>query len=140
MTDYEQAIVDAGIPRDELLGGYNFVGRMLKEIQAQDLAGRAAVQRKLPELLSRESFTQRYAFAIPSEEALTTIAELGPILEVGAGTGYWAYELAKCGADVVATDPQPSGNEAVDYGFREAWCPVAKMNALDAIAAHPGRA
>jgi hypothetical protein len=45
---------------------------------------------------------QQYAFAIPTRRALSAIAEHGPLLEVGAGTGYWASLLAEMGVDIIA--------------------------------------
>ena len=37
---------------------------------------------------TRHDFTHKYAWAIPNDEAIHTIASLGPIVEMGAGTGY----------------------------------------------------
>ena len=31
-----------------------------------------------------------YAFAVPHEPALAALAALGPLVEAGAGTGFWA--------------------------------------------------
>jgi hypothetical protein len=45
---------------------------------------------------------QQYAFAVPTRRALNAIAERGPLLEVGAGTGYWASLLSEMGVDIVA--------------------------------------
>lgn len=54
--------------------------------------------------------TQRYAFAIPDDRAVSAIVRHAPkIVEVGAGTGYWARQLADAGADVVAYDHTPQG-------------------------------
>ncbi|KAG2453384.1 hypothetical protein HYH02_001608 [Chlamydomonas schloesseri] len=49
---------------------------------------------------------QRYAWAVPTAEALGLIAEVsgGRVVEVGAGSGYWAGLLARRGVDVVAVD------------------------------------
>ncbi|GAX15928.1 hypothetical protein FisN_UnNu079 [Fistulifera solaris] len=45
------------------------------------------------------------AFAIPNEEALQTIRDLHiPILEMGAGSGYWTAHLQSMGISVVAYD------------------------------------
>lgn len=49
----------------------------------------------------------RYAWAIPSPEAIEVIASFGPVIEVGAGTGYWARRLWDAGCDVIATDLNP---------------------------------
>lgn len=56
---------------------------------------------------ARRRATQRWAWAVPTAEVIHRIAALGPVVEVGAGTGYWARLLADAGADVVAYDAQP---------------------------------
>ena len=50
-----------------------------------------------------------YAWAVPSHEALGAIAEASPrgVVEIGAGTGYWAYELRDRGVSVEAYDIAP---------------------------------
>ena len=45
-----------------------------------------------------------YAFGIPGEEALACLARHAPIVEMGAGLGYWARCLRERGVDVVAYD------------------------------------
>lgn len=52
----------------------------------------------------RERFASEYCCAVPSPEILKLIAEQSPLIEVGAGNGYWAKELAQLGADVIALD------------------------------------
>ena len=46
------------------------------------------------------------SWAVPSAEALEVIAQVsgGRVVEVGAGTGYWAWLLTRRGVDVVAVD------------------------------------
>lgn len=46
-------------------------------------------------------------FAIPSEAALAAVERHGPVVEVGAGTGYWSAVLQARGVDVVAFDREP---------------------------------
>lgn len=58
---------------------------------------------------ARRRLTLFYAWAVPTEEAVNTIAELSPILEVGAGKGYWAHLIAEAGADILAYDIEPGG-------------------------------
>lgn len=55
----------------------------------------------------RQRLVHRYAWAIPSEEAILAIAAIGPVTELCAGTGYWAWLLRQVGADVVAYDEAP---------------------------------
>jgi hypothetical protein len=47
-------------------------------------------------------------FAVPNQVALQTIANLaGPVIQMGAGAGYWAALLQQNGIDVVAYDINP---------------------------------
>jgi hypothetical protein len=55
----------------------------------------------------RRAQVRRYAFAVPTEPALVTIGRYAPIVELGAGTGYWAYLLRQRGVDIVAYDRFP---------------------------------
>jgi hypothetical protein len=57
------------------------------------------------------TLAQRYAYVFPSDSALAMLAGLGPITEMGAGTGYWAHRLRSIGADVVAFDQAPVDGE-----------------------------
>jgi hypothetical protein len=54
---------------------------------------------------------QRYSYVVPDERSLSVLAGLGPIAEIGAGTGYWAYRLRALGVDVVAFDQAPPDGE-----------------------------
>jgi len=58
-------------------------------------------------LAIRELACGRYAWAVPCTEALTALRRLSPLVEIGAGTGYWARLLAGHGADVAAYDLAP---------------------------------
>jgi hypothetical protein len=106
----------------------------------------------------RGNAVTKMAWAIPNPTALTAIAAWGPIVEMGAGLGYWAAQLRGCGADVVAYDePQPGdryldgdtepyfpvelGGPArlLEHGDRTlflCWPPYARPMALDALFAH----
>jgi hypothetical protein len=55
----------------------------------------------------RVAAVRRYAFAVPTSAALEAIARYSPIVELGAGTGYWAYLLLARGVDIVAYDLAP---------------------------------
>jgi hypothetical protein len=47
------------------------------------------------------------AFAVPSEGALSLLAQHAPIIEMGAGTGYWVHLLQARGVDACAFDARP---------------------------------
>ncbi len=56
-----------------------------------------------------DQLTSVYAFAIPTERALRAIATHSPhgVVELGAGTGYWASLLRDLGVPIVAFDIAP---------------------------------
>jgi hypothetical protein len=57
------------------------------------------------------TLAQRYSYVFPDDRALSTLRDIGPIVEMGAGTGYWAYRLRAIGVDVVAFDTAPPDGE-----------------------------
>ena len=59
----------------------------------------------------RDWLARLYAFAVPNKAALDELATVSPIVEVGAGTGYWASLLRSQGVDVVAYDSIPPSSE-----------------------------
>ena len=88
----------------------------------------------------RDQYLKKYGFAIPNEHALKTIAAASPILEIGAGSGYWAHELRNAGADVVATDPATGKYTIHKNGFWEfRWEAVERLPANEAINIYSNR-
>jgi len=59
---------------------------------------------------NRQILCQKYAWSVPNEEAVNVLLAHQPIIEVGAGTGYWASLVRKKGGQIIATDilPAPS--------------------------------
>ena len=43
--------------------------------------------------INRNKYVRRFSWAIPSMGALEIISKYSPILEIGSGTGYWAFLL-----------------------------------------------
>lgn len=62
----------------------------------------------------RKSYIQKYAHAIPTRSALNTIAAFAPIIEMAAGTGYWASLLRTQGVDVLTYDKNPPGQPGIE--------------------------
>lgn len=54
---------------------------------------------------------QHYAYVFPGDSTLAMLAGLGPLVEIGAGTGYWAHRLRSIGVDIVAFDQAPLDGE-----------------------------
>lgn len=80
---------------------------------------------------------RRYAYAVPNNEALATLLALGPLVEIGAGGGYWARLLIdRCG-DVIAYDRTPLDD--IWANIAPPWSPVLP-GGIEAARAHPDRA
>ena len=56
-----------------------------------------------------------YAFAIPDERSIRTLADLSPLVEIGAGNGYWASLLTSANADIIAFDIAPPATGRNEY-------------------------
>ena len=52
----------------------------------------------------RDHLSRKYAFGVPGNDALDCLARYGPLVEIGAGTGYWARCLRERGVDIFAYD------------------------------------
>ena len=99
-------------------------------------------------------FCARYAFAIADPVSVAFVAEfLCPqAIEIGAGNGYWAWQLSQCGIDILAYDITPLDYtwekgyfSPVDEATREylgittkAWYPVQQGGA-EMAREHPDR-
>lgn len=83
---------------------------------------------------------RRYAFAVPTDEALTTLARWAPIVELGAGTGYWCHLLRLRGVDCVAYDRAPPDRADNPHRFqRYTWTHVEPGD-IDVLARYADRA
>lgn len=70
-----------------------------------ELFSRLVMPEDLEQLRSlRRQLVWAFSWAVPSREAIAALAELSPLIEIGAGTGYWAWLLRQAGADVRAFD------------------------------------
>jgi hypothetical protein len=104
----------------------------------------------------RKELAAVFAWAIPDDPALALLARYSPLLECGAGTGYWAALLAGHGVNVLASDVSPPGSAVPDgrtslsqgaradganafHGTHRPWAEVAPLDAVSAVTAHPGR-
>lgn len=71
---------------------------------------------------ARRKWNTHFSFAIPSFDILEEISLYTPIIEIGAGTGYWAYLLKKYfQVDIICYDKMPFFNYT-----RKKWFKVMK--------------
>jgi hypothetical protein len=64
------------------------------------------------------------------------VKSFSPILEVGAGSGYWAHELQLAGAIVKATDPGAGSYRSFGY-WKKLWAEVERLDAVEAVSQYP---
>jgi len=91
----------------------------------------------------RDEVICKFGFAILTSGVVEKLRPFSPILEIGAGSGYWSYELKKVGIDVIATD-SGTGKYRFDKGDLNGgkwkfWTEIDRITALDAIAKYPNR-
>ena len=55
--------------------------------------------------------SQRYSYVLPQPHLIALLAFYSPLIELGAGTAYWAYLLELAGADIIAYDQAPPGGD-----------------------------
>jgi len=88
----------------------------------------------------RYKLCSKYSFAIPDEGALNIIAKYGPILELGAGTGYWASLLKDRGVDIIATNPPGfTLKNKQHYNFNENYINTELIDNDSALEKYPDR-
>jgi hypothetical protein len=91
---------------------------------------------------ARTKAVRQWAFSVPSPDAISAITTHAPrIVELCAGTGYWAKVLALAGCDVIALDKIATGNSNDYMGGQEIgeFFPVRPGDIPD-VAAYPDRA
>ena len=71
-----------------------------------------------------------YAFATPNASALRALRRHAPVVEVGAGVGYWSSMMRHAGIDVSALDVAPSQTDDNEYHGRAV--PWTRVHAMPA--------
>jgi tetratricopeptide (TPR) repeat protein len=56
---------------------------------------------------NRQILCQKFAWSVPNKEAIEVLLSYQPLVEIGAGTGYWAGLVKNAGGDIVAFDVEP---------------------------------
>lgn|ERR1041385_274445 len=57
----------------------------------------------------RQGLARRFSYVLPESHLLDVVGRYSPLVELGAGTGYWTYLLRLMGVDVIAYDSAPVG-------------------------------
>lgn len=91
--------------------------------------------------LGRMELCARYSWSIPSPGDIAWLADTldgRGVVEIGAGSGYWAWQLAQAGVPVAAYDPHPPGPEN-NFNQHRLYHPVMGGD-HEKAADHPDRA
>ena len=93
----------------------------------------------------RDALCYRYSYALPNPELLGVLAAHAPLVEMGAGRGYWASLLKAGGVDVIVYDECPAvrggqivGNQYLSPLNTYAYTDVLMGEPRD-LARHPDR-
>jgi hypothetical protein len=108
--------------------------RPLKGIPPMSLEHLSRFSRQTSLFEARQQLVMDFSWPIPCKAALRGIAEFvgdDGIIEVCAGTGYWAHLLGKLGVDVIATD--------IEW-HPVRWAPVDRLDCAVAAGTWPERA
>jgi len=89
----------------------------------------------------RRELAALFSWAVPNTRALDVLAAHAPLVECGAGMGYWAALLRARGVDIVAYDTAPpgGGKKNVYHRSREPWTHVARATSVVAARRHRDR-
>lgn len=86
-----------------------------------------------------EDAQEKYAWAIPDERALKACAAFSPLVEMGAGAGYWARMLRDMGCTVHPFDCDVGAKARAAGVLAPAWTSVAK-GGPEKLGKYPGAA
>lgn len=93
----------------------------------------------LNRIRTRDDHIAKFGFAILTAAAIEAIRPYAPIVEVGAGCAYWAYELRKAGVDIVATEPHPGVKGKYRGAEWAMWTEYEQLTGTAAVKKYPGR-
>ncbi len=80
--------------------------------------------------LLRDDLVRIYSWAVPNKKVLLEISNYSPLIEIGAGTGYWAMLLAKLGVDIICFDNKPPYQDEINNnGSKIQYFPINKGSA-----------
>ena len=88
---------------------------------------------------ARKYLVKHFAWAVPNDEAINLLVAHGPIVEMGAGAGYWARLVEESGGDIVAFDGRPVDKAENGYHDGTSWFDVS-LGGPETLAQWPTRA
>jgi hypothetical protein len=89
--------------------------------------------------MARQRMVARYAWAIPTVDAIELLLRYAPLVEMGAGTGYWAWLVRQAGGDILAFDRYPPPDRRNRWHAGEAQWTEVLPGGPRRLTRHPGR-
>jgi len=110
------------------------------ELRAQGLDGAGEPADRAQALREvRKAFIRNWGFSIPCAECVAALRALdAPLVEIGAGSGYWVALLRAAGLDVIGADVANAGEGDYGSGLGRV-CPIEALDGPQAVAAYPER-
>jgi len=108
--------------------------RGTKEVGSTDTDRRLAIE----DWECRDKFKSSTSWHIPSGELVRALVKLGPIVSVGAGYGYTESLALVLGADLIATDINPTSSNGWCRDGKY-YCKVEELAAVEAVKRWPER-
>jgi hypothetical protein len=88
----------------------------------------------------RRELASLFSWAIPSDAALELLSKYAPLVECGAGMGYWLALLRARGVDAIGYDrSRPGRKNAYHRSARRAWTQVQRESSVSAARRHSDR-
>jgi hypothetical protein len=108
---------------------------LIEALSRQDMASVKDI------LTFRRSMVHRYAWAIPTAEAIRAVVNGHPILEIGGGTGYWCWLIRQMSGDILTVDVSPPASDCEQNIFHtrsKTWTEVIQGDET-LVDEHPSR-
>ena len=86
----------------------------------------------------RNIVKEKYTYAIPYLEILETIKCYAPILEIGAGSGFWGALLRKTNCEIIATTIGDQSYKFIDK-FPNKFTKIEYIAGIDAVKKYPNK-
>lgn len=142
MYSIEHSILEYKISEDDMRLYNPYLKKLKKIIDGNNNLEKGELVSLLLE--QRHDLVSDYSFTIPYYDILKKVASYSPIVEIGAGSGYWARCLSEMGADVIAYDSFPPGEQSPwewyngNSWFDDTWYSIIKGDESSA-GHHPDR-
>ncbi len=108
MYSIKHCILDYIISDEDLMSYNPYLKKLTLIINDHKHLGREELASLLISI--RHDLVSEYSFTIPYHDILKKVCSRSPIVEIGAGSGYWARCLYEMGCDVIAFDSFPPGD------------------------------